>query len=46
VPFNDPALFLTRQLMKDRAEFATNLPKQLVTTAFGDKDDMVLAIPT
>ena len=45
MPFNDPALFLTRQFMEDRTQFATNLAKQLVPTSFGYEDDVVLAIP-
>jgi hypothetical protein len=42
---DDTALFLTRQLMENRTELTTNLPKQLVLASLGDKDDMVLAIP-
>jgi len=42
---DDTALFLTRQLMENRAEFTMNLPKQLVSASLGDKDDVVLAIP-
>jgi hypothetical protein len=45
MPFNDPALFLTRQFMEDRTQFATNLAKQLVPTSFGYEDDVVLTIP-
>jgi len=46
VSLDDAALLLMRQLMEDWIQLTMNLPKPLVTTAFGNKDDMILAIPT
>src|SRR5262249_9571712 len=43
--FNDLALFLFRQFMKDLAEMFTNLPIQHLAAIFGDKNNMVFAIP-
>ena len=43
--FNDLALFLLRQFMEDLAEMFTNLPIQHLAAIFGDKNNMVFAIP-
>ena len=42
--FDDPTFLLPGQLMENRSELTTNLPKQLLTAAFGDKHHMVLAL--
>src|SRR5436305_11108175 len=44
VSFDDLTLFLPRQFVKDRAEFLTHVPEQLLAS-FGHKNNMVLAIP-
>src|SRR5215510_196985 len=43
--FNELALFLLRQFMEDLAEMFTNLPIQHLAAIFGDKNNMVFAIP-
>src|SRR5215470_3919758 len=45
MPFNDLALFLPCEVTKNRSEFLPQVPKQLLASSFGHKDNVVFAIP-